>query len=175
MRRPRNSDTPQNSLLGDLESIRALLESGRDVRPRGNATDAPAEVPMLDDVVDGALSIDESPLSSRGSFSADAQGPSALADDAIEALMGDEWRASAAGIVAAARRSITAASAHFSREDTSALSQALRQRIDGVLEDWMAEITLANLDILRRRLLDAIEEEVLRITASIGDHDRDRS
>jgi hypothetical protein len=164
MRRPRKPAGPENSLLGDLESIRALLESGQPKKgaPRTAEPEQGSDVPMLDDVVEGALRVDESPLSGRD-FDRDAQGPSGLADEAIKALMGDEWRESADRIISAAHRSMRDASSRWSDAQTDTLAATLRRRIDGVLEDWVNEIALANLDSLRRRVLEAIEDEIRAI------------
>ncbi len=62
---PRDNDA-QNSLLGDLESIRTLLDRTADLRPRSPTTGD--DVPMLEDMVDGAFTVNESVLTSRASF-----------------------------------------------------------------------------------------------------------
>jgi len=179
--------TSGNSLLGDLESIRTLLdEGGRAAAPReargqkgeareqkGGAREEASDVPMLDDVVEGALRIEEQALRTRRSFADDASGPSALADDAIEALMGDEWRASADRIIRSAREAMMGAARRLDADDARSLDQQLRSRIDATLNDWMAEITLNHIDDLRDRILDAIGDEVRRITDALRADDDD--
>ena len=186
--------TSGNSLLGDLESIRTLLdEGGRAAAPReareqkggareqkgeareqkGGAREEASDVPMLDDVVEGALRIEEQALRTRRSFADDASGPSALADDAIEALMGDEWRASADRIIRSAREAMMGAARRLDADDARSLDQQLRSRIDATLNDWMAEITLNHIDDLRDRILDAIGHEVRRITDALRADDDD--
>jgi len=171
MRRHNADPPPENTLLGDLESIRALLEETRDEgagRSAGNTVDDTGDVPMLDDVVEGALTVDESPLESRRPFEDGLDSPSALADDAIEALMGDAWRASADKIIRDAREALEAASARWSATEGESLEATLRTRIDRALQDWMSEITLNNIDALRERLLDAIDAEVRNITEQLS-------
>ena len=165
-----------NSLLGDLESIRTLLDEGA-ARASSRAAsrgkrDEPGDVPMLDDVVEGALSIEENTLAGRA-FEDDAAGTSALADEAIATLMGDEWRESADRIIRSARRAIRDAARELSDDDTRSLDRQLRARIDAALNDWMAEITLHHIDDLRERLLDALGDEVRRITDALREDDTD--
>jgi len=160
--------TSGNSLLGDLESIRALLDDASSAR--GRTRDEP---PTLEDVVEGGLRIEESSLGTRTTFDDDASGPSALADDAIEALMGDAWRESADQIIRTARRAIVGAARRLTEEDSRSLDRELRARIDGALNDWMAEITLNHIDDLRERILDALGDEVKRITDALQADDED--
>jgi hypothetical protein len=163
---PPGTAVPGNSLLGDLESIRSLLDEGAHARTT-RLRDEPAEVPMLDDVVEGALRIEENRLGTDRAFEDDVSGPSALADDAIEALMGDEWRESADRIIRTARRAMMGAARRLTEDDTRSLDESLRARIDGALNDWMAEITLNHIDELRERILDAIGDEVRRLTDAL--------
>ena len=68
MKRPtpstRDSEA-QNSLLGDLESIRTLLDRPRRTRSRREDSD---DVPMLEDMVEGAFTVNESVLDQPASF-----------------------------------------------------------------------------------------------------------
>ena len=94
-----------SGLLGDLESIRTLLEqpgdgdSGQAPDPGGGP---PAEdsgrrdddVPLLEDVVHGGVSLNETFLGGQGDFEIDA-GDSGLNEDVFKALLSDEWRESA--------------------------------------------------------------------------------
>lgn len=170
MRRHKPDPPPEDTLLGDLESIRALLETRGtpSVETPADALDETGDVPMLEDVVDGAFQLNESPLASRRAFEDDLGGPSALADETIEALLSDSWRESAEGIIQGARQALDAAAARWSDSETAALEAALRARIDDALRDWMAEITLNHIDELRQRLLEAIDAEVRNITEQLS-------
>ena len=98
----RDSDA-QDSLLGDLESIRTLLD--RTAEPASTPDDSDG-VPMLEDMIEGAFTVNESVLTSRASFDdgvAVGSGKSGLADDTIKALLGDQWRAQARKILSDAR------------------------------------------------------------------------
>jgi len=175
MRRPEKPAQDDNTLLGDLESIRQLLASSGSggARESGTEPDDTAEVPMLEDVVEGALRVDETPLTGMEGFAGEESAPSALADDAIEALLGDDWRAAAERIIQGARDAMARASARWTDVESHALRETLHARVDGALNDWMAEITLNHLDELRDRLLDALEDEVARITEQLSRDDRE--
>ncbi|NJN50812.1 MAG: hypothetical protein HC809_02530 [Gammaproteobacteria bacterium] len=158
----------ESSLLGDLESIRSLLADDR-ADERDEPDEDQSAVPLLDDVVDGALEVDESPLLSRRGFEAESQGVSVLGDDTIKALLGDEWRSAAEDIIRAARDAIADADADWSEEHSAALAKVLHGRIDATLGTWMREIALEHLSELRQRLLAAITEEVANITDELID------
>jgi hypothetical protein len=168
MPRPKQPERVENSLLGDLESIRQLLATGSaGVAATSAGSEEPPDVPMLDDVIGGGLEVDEAPLASRGAFGEPDNTGSTLADDTIEALLGDRWRESADRIIRSAREALTAASAQWTATESDELHAALRDRIDEALDDWMDEVTHGKLDELRRRLLAAIEHEVVRIGRSL--------
>jgi hypothetical protein len=151
----------ESSLLGDLESIRTLLEHDTEQEP---ADEEGTDVPLLEDVVDGSLEVDESPLESRREFAAEAQGASALGDDTIKLLLGDQWRTAAEGIIRSAREAMAVVDAEWSDQQTAALAEILNDRIDTTLSDWMQEVTLRHVDDLRVQLLAAISQAVTEIT-----------
>lgn len=157
---------PESSILGDLESIRSLL--ALDAHDQSTEED-PADVPLLDDVVDGALEVDESPLESRRGFAAESQGESALGDDTIKLLLGDHWRSAAEDIIDSARKAMSAAGAHWSPQESEALAKVLHDRIDSTLGTWMRQIAVDNLSELRERLLVALREEVATIADQLID------
>ena len=144
----------QNALLGDLESIRALLEVP-------SPTDDADDVPTLEDMVGGGYSINETRLTPDVPLSAQV-GDSALADETIEALLGDEWRERADQILARARVSVddidTAGSLN------GELDARLRRRIARTLDDWLAEIVQTRIDLLRTRMLELLDVELKRFT-----------
>jgi hypothetical protein len=177
MRRPQKPAQDENSLLGDLESIRQLLSSTTPTRPdpQKQFADDPADVPMLDDVVDGALEVDESPLGGVEGLDEEVDGPSALADDTIEALLGDQWREAADRIIGGTRAAMSAASARWSDAASRSLHDALHERIDSALNEWLADVTLNHLDDLRARLLVALEAEVARIADRLSRNEREEA
>ena len=109
----------QNALLGDLESIRALLEAPM-------MPDDGEDVPMLEDMVGGAYSVTEARLSGySGSPLGHDGGASALADETIEALLGDQWRERADEILAGVRISVDEIETHNAMD--RALDEQLRR------------------------------------------------
>jgi hypothetical protein len=168
-RSPGPRDEVQNTLLGDLESIRALLE----VPQSADVVDEADDVPMLEDMVEGALSVSEGTLTSRTSMDDDnACGTSRLADETIRTLLGDEWRSSARQILSQARATIEdAAGDQWSPEQADALNEALKVRIDATLDDWLTDVMYARIDDLRSRLLLLLEGEIKQFTEALKDND----
>jgi len=153
----------KNEILVHLESIRALLEKDRNAQHKTEGSDdipddAPDEsVPMLDDVVAGGLSLDESPLSERTVIDV-AQG--GLDDDLFQALLTDAWKDSAAAMLKDSRADIEQHRAEWSPSDTDALNEALKVRIDDTVRAWLRETVRRNMDQLRQILLDAINDQL---------------
>jgi hypothetical protein len=142
----------QNALLGDLETIRALLDVP-------SLTDDAEDVPMLEDMVGGGYSVNETRLTGSGSLGTGG-GVSALADETIEALLGDEWRERADQILAGVRVSVDdiASADALARE----FDERLRRRIARTLDDWLAEIVQIRIDLLRTRMLELLDLELKR-------------
>lgn len=138
------SDTSDTSLVGDLESLRSLLDET-----------APAQ-PLLED---------------PGEVGPGA--PGCFGDDTIEALLGDEWRKSADQILSTAREAIENDASKWSPQQTTELNQALRVRIDATLEIWLEAVIRQRLEELRATLLAAIETELARFTAQLTRQDSD--
>jgi hypothetical protein len=145
----------QNALLGDLESIRALLEVP-------TLPDDGEDVPMLDDMVGGGYSVNEARLTGPASLVSEG-GASALADETIEALLGDEWRERADQILAGVRVSVDDIDAEGALEHE--FDEQLRRRIARTLDDWLAEIVQTRIDLLRARMLDLLDIELKRYTS----------
>jgi hypothetical protein len=164
----RESET-QNTLLGDLESIRTLLDRP-ETAPVPEDSD---DVPVLEDMVEGAFTVNESVLTSRSSFddgTAAGTGKSGLADDTIKALLGDEWRAKARKILSDARS--TAEGSAWSAEQMNALNESLKVRIDRTLDDWLVEMMNSRIDDLRTRLLAILEHELSQFTRALTDKEQ---
>ena len=162
----------QTSLLGDLESIRTLLDRPADPAP---ASDDSKDVPVLEDMVEGAFTVSESVFTSRASFDDDAAdaGRSGLADATIKALLGDEWRAQARKILADARSTAEGSGAGWSAEQMNELNESLKVRIDCTLDDWLVEMMNSRIDDLRTRLLQILENELTRFTHELTDEEQD--
>ena len=180
-----------DELLDDLESIRDLLEEDDELTEIEGSSPAPAEdaepdedtaqnVPMLDDVVQGALELDEAPmeeapLTQIGELS-EEESEHILDDDTITALMGDSWKESADHILAGARSTILAAADDWSPQQTDELARALEVRIDAAVRRWLGARLSAQLAGLRAELLavlrDTTDEFVAGLKASTDDKDK---
>ena len=174
-------DDPEE-ILDDLESIRDLLDEGEvddtdSKKAASDETDADSRIrddtesiPILDDVVDGGISINESPLGRRTSI--EGANEAVFDTNAIDALLGDEWRKSAAEILEATRADIEAARERWSPQDTDELNEALKIRIDQTVDHWLAEVLAAKIGELRTRLTDALKEEARALLEeNLGDPD----
>ena len=156
-------------MLGDLESIRALLDVPFDAAPAQDDSD---DVPVLEDMVEGAFTVNESVLTSRSSFddgAAAGAGKSGLADDTIKALLGDEWRAQARKILSDARSTVEGSGEDWSAEQLNSLNESLKVRIDRTLDDWLVEMMNSRIDELRSRLLAILENELEDFTRALTD------
>lgn len=174
-----DKDDP-NTLLGDLESIRSLLEEPEDAsdqgpthagRQAGDSIESSSDddVPTLDDVVTGALELSET--GSSGSLdtassldssldSGKAAGEDGLDDETIRALLDDEWRERAGNLLGAARDDIESNSELWQPEYTDELGNALQVRIDSVVHDWIATTLNNHIDSLRQALISALQSEL---------------
>lgn len=160
-------DDSPDELLGDLESIKQLLDEEE------QAAQA-AEVPLLDDMVSGAYTLDESasllsatPALGGGkrpdgghSSTAEPKEGKYLSEDLFEALLGDRWRSSASDILTEARGAIEAHRNDWTPEDTDELNQALRVRIDETLTEWLKETVRERMDELHAALLQTAEATI---------------
>ena len=168
--KPSRDNDSQNTLLGDLESIRALL----DMSPLpAVAEDEPNDVPMLEDAIDGAFTVNESILTSRASIDDGAGGKSGLADDTIKALLGDEWRSAARQILTDARETVEGSGGTWSPQQRRVLNDSLKLRIDHTIDDWLTEMMHARIEDLRSRLLAVLEREIDEFSRRHTDVDDD--
>ena len=136
-----NDEEPEE-LLGDLEQIRELLDEEEQA--------AADDVPLLDDVVDGGISVSEPNMEARATLASGR--PPVLPDETIDALLGDAWRESTSEILDSARGAIEADRIGWAPDDTDELHEALKVRIDDAIGEWMRELVQANIDDLRSRL-----------------------
>ena len=156
-----------SALLGDLESIRTLLDASTEALP---AVDDSDDVPVLEDMVEGAFTVNESNLTSRASFDdGSASGKGGLADATIKLLLGDEWRNEARKIIADARSNAEGAGAQWTAAQLNSLNEMLKVRIDRTLDDWLVEMLNSRVDDLRSRLLAVLENELELFTRALTD------
>ncbi|MEM1230213.1 MAG: hypothetical protein AAGI15_06730 [Pseudomonadota bacterium] len=150
-------DDDSRELLGDLESIRTLLDEESD-QPTSDAETEPKDVPVLDDVVDTP---DVTPTEGPGSN---------LTDDVFASLMSDGWKAQTDTLLDAARSSIDEQAEAWSPEDTDELNDALRVRIDEAIYESLQRMLREHIDELRADVLDAISDELrLRVDGALKD------
>jgi hypothetical protein len=164
-----------SALLGDLESIRTLLDTSNDAAPMLDDAD---DVPVLEDMVEGAFTVNESNLTSRASFGDGAtaeqsdgrsSGKTGLADATIKVLLGDEWRNEARKIIADARSNAEGAGGQWTAAQLNSLNETLKVRIDRTLDEWLVEMMNARVDELRSRLLAVLENELEVFTRALTD------
>jgi hypothetical protein len=147
-----------SGLLGDLESIRSLLEESEEAPARTGEDD----VPLLEDVVHGGVSVNETFVSGEGDF-ADSDAASGLNEDVFKALLSDEWRESARELLDEARAAIEKHQTNWTPEHTDELNAALKVRIDETMQQWLREVVASRIDDLRRELLNAMSQQI-RVT-----------
>ena len=169
--KPGGDGNDPDELLGDLESIKELL----DEEEQQKATAAtPPDVPLLDDMVEGAYTLDESdsllsasPALGGGRRARAPQSPARqesagkyLSEDLFDSLLGDRWKSSAEDILTEARGAIEAHRNDWTPEDTDELNAALRVRIDETLTEWLKETVKARMDELHAVLLETAEATI---------------
>lgn len=171
----RKSGPRTSGLLGDLESIRSLLEEDeaqRDERaadeehaaPEPAGTESHAEdedVPLLEDVVHGGVSVNETFFSGQGDFQDDSDA-SGLDEEIFKALLSDEWRDSARTLLDQARQAIERHQTEWTPEHTDELNAALKVRIDETVQQWLRHAVQNHVDELRQSLLAALSDEIGR-------------
>jgi hypothetical protein len=141
-----------SALLGDLESIRSLLEEAEaGERPQAEPDD---EVPLLEDVVQGGVSINEAFLA--GEVFEDTGNASGLNDVIFDALMSDQWRETAREVLDAAHRAIDAPEGAWTSDGGDERNAAIMACIDETLQRWLRQAVLNGMDDLRRELLTAV-------------------
>lgn len=167
-----SSGKPTRGLLGDLESIRSLLEEeeqkkeAEGKRPEGRAHGQEAaeptgddDVPLLEDVVHGGVSVNETFLSGQGDFE-ESEGSSGLNEEIFKALLSDEWRESARELLDEARSVIEKHQTEWTPAHTDELNQALKVRIDETVQQWLQQVVQERLHELRGELLGALNAEI---------------
>ena len=173
--KPEGENNDPDELLGDLESIKELLDEEEQQAADKSGT---PEVPLLDDMVDGAYTLDESdsllsatPALGGGRRSRSSATPSAttgdkdpegkyLSEDLFDTLLGDKWKTSASDILTGARGAIEAHRNDWTPEDTDELNAALRVRIDETLTEWLKETVRSRMDELHSVLLQTAEATI---------------
>ena len=140
----KHSADSEEELLGDLESLRSILDEEDTTRPEDDSA-----VPLLDDVVSDAATAD-APTEA---------GPGEMDEDLFQALLSDDWRESAAAIIDQAPE-IIGENAAWTAEEIEALRQALRLELDETLNAWIRDAFARHADALRTELLEALSHEL---------------
>lgn len=140
----KDSADSEEELLGDLESLRSILD---DEDTPGEEDDA--SVPLLDDVVSDTAAAD-----------APAEvGPGQLDEDLFQALLSDDWRESATAIIDRAPE-IIGEDAAWTAKDIEALRKALQLELDETLNAWIQDALARHAEALRTELLEALSHEL---------------
>lgn len=150
-------DKASGALIGDLESIRTLLDDEeRATQLELSEPDTGADaVPMLDDTVPPA--------------DVPEQHPGALTEDLFDSLLGDGWKSQADEVLEDARLTIDEQAQQWTPEDTDELNDALRVRIDGTIYEWLQKMLAEHIDDLRAQVLDAMSDEIkLRVKDTLA-------
>lgn len=181
----RKSDAQASGLLGDLESIRTLLDDG-DAAPRGDRHDsgdaedadeaAPAsvddgadadagndaDVPLLEDVVHGGVGLNQTFFAGEGDFAEDADEPShsGLDEALFKTLLSEEWRDNSRDLLEDVRDTIERDQAEWTPAATEDLNEALQERIDETIDAWLHDLVARHIDELRQVLLDAVGDQL---------------
>lgn len=154
------NDKESGALIGDLESIRTLLDDEEratqlELTEAAPADDSASAVPMLDDKVN----LPPEPQ----------QHPGALSEDLFDSLLGDGWKSQADEVLEDARQTIDEKAQQWTPEDTDELNDALRVRIDGTIYDWLQKMLAEHIDDLRAQVLDAMSDEIkLRVKDTLA-------
>lgn len=174
-----------NGLMGDLESIKALLEEEDDDLPSWDIAAEPVqevslETPAAADLPTDNLSIDdllvkdvatddreEVPKDVRQAqpdalLNTPQQPNTAATAAALDALLGTEFHNATANVMARARGLIEQHPNEWSPQQTDELSDALRVRIDGAVQQWITASLSAHAGELQQRLLTAVRDELAR-------------
>lgn len=178
MTRNKSEDSP-DALLGDLESIRTLLDETPAGRPGADSTNAVRlddQVPLLEDVVTDASSIGEDALQlDEGAVAAKSSGADTGGiDDALfDALLDDNWKETAAELLLETRSTIEKHSARWTQQNTEDLIEALRVRIDATLAEWLRNVVRQNVADLRSHLLQVTQAELAASVTRLLNDDRE--
>jgi hypothetical protein len=161
-----NDKSKESELLGDLESIRTLLNDA-DESPATNTQErsdaAEEQVPLLDDIVDDcSLGDDEAPVVAPVEESADdaTTDDGGIDQELFDALLGDSWKETAAELLKETRATIERSRSHWSPQDIDDLNNALHTRLDATLRNWLRLMVQEHIDDLRVSLLEATRTEI---------------
>ena len=151
-------DKESGALIGDLESIRTLLDDEEQAgitASAGGDSSTGNDVPMLDDKVAIAAEPD--------------QHPGALTEDLFDSLLSDGWKSQADAVLEGARQTIDDQAQQWTPDDTDDLNEALRVRIDDTIYQWLQTMLADHIDELRAQVLDALSDEIkLRVKDALA-------
>ena len=165
-----NSSTDKsNGLMGDLESIKALLEEDElDAIPESlsealNPLPEPVPEQILEaqpEPIDDNLSEDEEPVDSSATSALKIE-PEVISAS-LDTLLGNDFHDATAEVMQRARGLINQHANQWSPQQTDELADALRVRIDGAVAQWIKTSLDAHALELQQRLLNAVRDELAR-------------
>ena len=148
MSKRKASADPTSALLGDLESIRALLEleDGDEDYHAPQSSQPDSDVPVLEDVVDAGADTAAANSEPEPNLNSDA-GP-------------DESSDSADDLLAQLRRTIGEHREDWTSKESHALNDTLTAIIDETLQSWTRDTIVTHIPQLHEALLTKISEEL---------------
>ena len=149
-----------NGLMGDLESIKVLLEE-EDALPAWDMAAEPVqeispEIPVLETRVPEDEYFETTPLTTPDISAT----PNTAAS--LEALLGAEFHDATDNVMARARGMIEQHPNQWTPQQTDELSDALRVRIDDAVKEWIRISLAKHADELQQQLLNAVRDELAR-------------
>lgn len=155
-----------NGLMGDLESIKALLEEEDDLLSDPSwdiAMEPVQEVSVPEPPILTTKAPEPTPELTEETVQEPLQEPAPTTDAAaLDALLGTEFQDAATKVMARARGLIEQHPNKWSPQQTDELSDALRVRIDGAVKEWISVSLAAHAGELQQRLLNAVRDELAR-------------
>ena len=164
--------------MGDLESIKALLEEDELEAIPETLSEALNPLPVLEDEIQDetedaldALSADTDAevdvdvpviVESLNSFDPATGLSEPIAPSNLEQLLGDEFHDATAEVMQRARGLINQHANRWSPQQTDELADALRVRIDAAVAGWIKTSLDAHALELQQRLLNAVRDELAR-------------
>ena len=172
-----SSNSKSNSLMGDLESIKALLEEedleavpeslSQALHPAievdaQEQIEEEIEEPLEEQIDDAAFDLASDLSEPLSEPLADSLKEIQLSNTSLDALLGEEFHEATAEVMERARGLINQHANQWSPQQTDELADALRVRIDGAVEQWIQTSLSAHAAELQQRLLNAVRTELAR-------------
>jgi len=170
----KSSQDKSNGLMGDLESIKALLEEDELEPIPETLSEALNPLPPeeleeedLEDLEELEIDLPAVPEASTHTQPPNSFDPATGVSKPIVApnldeLLGDDFHEATAEVMQNARAVIDQHAHQWSPQQTDELADALRVRIDGAVAQWIKTSLDAHALELQQRLLNAVRDELSR-------------